>query len=152
LSVGTSWAVGGKSLIVLEATSTTRTVARAPTVMINMIKPAGSALDLDLASLWHRGELLYFLVWRDPKARHKQMAIGAGLSAGQRSKCSSWDQPILITRLLPRNVVLDSERCQAVRPSTRLASIPNAFHLRYGLVDFRRSRVGDGWSRDAECQ
>jgi hypothetical protein len=58
-------------------------------------------------------------------------------------------------RLFSRNVAKDSERCQAARPptSTRFASILDALHLqRYGLVDIRISRVGDGWSRDAECE
>lgn len=34
-------------------------------------------LDLDLGTIWHRRELLYFLVWRDVKVRYKQTAIGA---------------------------------------------------------------------------
>ena len=67
----------------LETTSTevgqspmgTRSAAPAATVRI---RPAGSALDLDLSALWHHGDLLYFLVWRDLKVRYKQMAIGAG--------------------------------------------------------------------------
>ena len=53
----------------------TRSAAPAATVRI---RPAGSALDLDLSALWHHGDLLYFLVWRDLKVRYKQMAIGAG--------------------------------------------------------------------------
>jgi len=52
-------------------------VVHGPTVMV---RPAGSALDLDLPSLWRSGELLYFLVWRDVKLRYKQTAIGAGWS------------------------------------------------------------------------
>jgi lipopolysaccharide transport system permease protein len=43
-----------------------------------MIKPASSGLELDLLSLWHHGELLYFLIWRDVKVRYKQTLIGAG--------------------------------------------------------------------------
>jgi lipopolysaccharide transport system permease protein len=34
-------------------------------------------LDLDLAAIWQRRELLYFLVWRDVRVRYKQTAIGA---------------------------------------------------------------------------
>ena len=53
----------------------TQRAAPATTVRI---KPTGRALDLDLSALWHHGDLLYFLVWRDLKVRYKQMAIGAG--------------------------------------------------------------------------
>ena len=51
-------------------------VARPATTV--MIKPAGGALALDLLSVWHHGELLYFLIWRDVKVRYKQTFIGAG--------------------------------------------------------------------------
>lgn len=43
-----------------------------------LIKPAGSPFRLDLGSLRHSWDLLYFLVWRDIKVRYKQTAIGAG--------------------------------------------------------------------------
>ena len=35
-------------------------------------------MDLDLRSVWHYRELLYFLVWRNVKVRYKQTVIGAG--------------------------------------------------------------------------
>ena len=43
-----------------------------------VIRPAGSAFNLDLMSVWRNWELVYFLVWRDLKVRYKQTAIGAG--------------------------------------------------------------------------
>jgi lipopolysaccharide transport system permease protein len=45
-----------------------------PTVVI---QPRRSILDLDLQSVWHYRELLYFLTWRDVKVRYKQTVIGA---------------------------------------------------------------------------
>jgi homopolymeric O-antigen transport system permease protein len=33
---------------------------------------------LDLTTVWHYRELLYFLIWRDVKVRYKQTLIGAG--------------------------------------------------------------------------
>jgi lipopolysaccharide transport system permease protein len=51
-------------------------VARPATTV--MIRPAGGALALDLLSVWHHGELLYFLIWRHIKVRYKQTFIGAG--------------------------------------------------------------------------
>ena len=42
-----------------------------------VIEPRRNLFDLDLGSIWHRRELLYFLVWRDVKVRYKQTAIGA---------------------------------------------------------------------------
>ena len=39
-----------------------------------VIEPRRSLFDLDLGSIWHRRELLYFLVWRDVKVRYKQTA------------------------------------------------------------------------------
>jgi lipopolysaccharide transport system permease protein len=43
----------------------------------SVIKPHRGFADLDLAAIWRRRELLYFLVWRDVKVRYKQTAIGA---------------------------------------------------------------------------
>jgi hypothetical protein len=64
-------------------------------------------------------------------------------------------QPVLITRLVLRNLAMDSERCQVAGPTTsmRFASIPDAFHLqRYDLVDIRISPSAVGWSGDAACE
>ena len=41
------------------------------------IQPIRGWLSLNLRELWPYRELLYFLVWRDVKVRHKQTAIGA---------------------------------------------------------------------------
>jgi hypothetical protein len=45
-----------------------------------------------------------------------------------------------------------SQRSSELKRGAGMIKRTNAFHLRYGLIDIRRSRVGDGWSRDAECQ
>jgi lipopolysaccharide transport system permease protein len=42
-----------------------------------VIESRQSLFNLDLAAIWQRRELLYFLVWRDVKVRYKQTAIGA---------------------------------------------------------------------------
>ena len=42
-----------------------------------VIRPLGGWVPLDLATLWARRELLYFLVWRDIKVRYKQTFLGA---------------------------------------------------------------------------
>ena len=44
-----------------------------PTVVI---KPTKGVLDLDLRELWEYHELIYFMVWRDVKARYRQAALG----------------------------------------------------------------------------
>jgi lipopolysaccharide transport system permease protein len=41
-----------------------------------VIKPHGSALNLELGDVWAYRELLLFLIWRDVKIRYKQTAIG----------------------------------------------------------------------------
>jgi len=46
-----------------------------PTVAI---EPSKGLLDLDLKGLWDYRELLFFLAWRDMKARYAQSAIGIG--------------------------------------------------------------------------
>ena len=43
-----------------------------------VIKPKRGWLGVDFGELLHYRELLYFLVWRDLKARYKQTVIGAG--------------------------------------------------------------------------
>jgi lipopolysaccharide transport system permease protein len=43
----------------------------------SVIEARQGLLGLDLAAIWQRRELLYFLVWRDVKVRYKQTAIGA---------------------------------------------------------------------------
>ena len=42
------------------------------------IQPTKGLFHLDLISIWHHRELLYFLVWKDVLTRYKQTAIGAG--------------------------------------------------------------------------
>ncbi len=46
---------------------------RKPTVII---RPRKRLFQLDLKSIWHHRELLYFLVWRDVILRFKQTVIG----------------------------------------------------------------------------
>jgi lipopolysaccharide transport system permease protein len=41
------------------------------------IQPQSGLFQLDLVSVWHYRELLFFLVWRDVLTRYKQTAIGA---------------------------------------------------------------------------
>lgn len=43
-----------------------------------VIQPSKGLFSLDLGSVWHYRELLYFLVLRDVQVRYKQTAIGAG--------------------------------------------------------------------------
>jgi lipopolysaccharide transport system permease protein len=43
-----------------------------------IIEPRKNPFQLDLKSVWHYRELLYFLVWRDLKIRYKQTIIGVG--------------------------------------------------------------------------
>jgi len=42
-----------------------------------VIEPRKGLFQLDLDSVWHSRELLYFLIWRDVLTRYKQTAIGA---------------------------------------------------------------------------
>lgn len=42
------------------------------------IRPRPGLLDLDLAAVWHKRELLFFLIWRDLKVRYAQAALGVG--------------------------------------------------------------------------
>jgi len=48
---------------------------RQPTVVI---EPGKGLFHLDLQAVWQYRELLYFLIWRDVKVRHKQTVIGVG--------------------------------------------------------------------------
>ncbi len=41
------------------------------------IKPSAGWLGLNLAEVWSRRELLYFLTWREVKVRYKQTLLGA---------------------------------------------------------------------------
>ncbi len=58
-----------------RATSETNGVLPEPRRFL--IAPRRGLLELELAELWRQRELLYFLTWRDAKARYKQTAIGA---------------------------------------------------------------------------
>ncbi|MCL4182506.1 MAG: ABC transporter permease [Burkholderiaceae bacterium] len=42
------------------------------------IRSSRGLLDIDLRSVWHGRELLYFLVWRELKVRYAQAALGIG--------------------------------------------------------------------------
>lgn len=42
-----------------------------------VIQPRKGLFQLDLGSVWHYREMLYFLVWRDVIVRYKQTVIGA---------------------------------------------------------------------------
>ncbi len=53
-----------------------REVAAKPPIIL--IRPSRGWTDLRLGDLWEYRELLYFLVWRDLKARYKQTLLGAG--------------------------------------------------------------------------
>lgn len=44
---------------------------------VTIIRPAQGWTALDLQELWEYRELLYFLIWRDVKARYKQTVFGA---------------------------------------------------------------------------
>ena len=58
----------------------TMPATRLPTVQI---RPSRGMFHLDLHSVWHYRELLWFLVWRDTKVRYKQAVIGAGWAVFQ---------------------------------------------------------------------
>lgn len=45
-------------------------------VSIAIVEPTKGLFCLKLREIWHRRELLFFLAWRDLKARHAQTAIG----------------------------------------------------------------------------
>lgn len=60
----------------LVADASTASSGRAPARPVFVIRPS-RGLTLDLRSLWHHRELLYFLVWRDVRVRYKQTLIGA---------------------------------------------------------------------------
>lgn len=49
---------------------------RAPPTVVR-IRPSRGWVSLKLHDLWEYRELLYFLVWRDLKVRHKQTVLGA---------------------------------------------------------------------------
>src|SRR3972149_286248 len=43
-----------------------------------LIKPSRGWVSLNLGELWRDRELLFFLTWRDIKARYKQSVLGIG--------------------------------------------------------------------------
>jgi lipopolysaccharide transport system permease protein len=60
-------------------TSTTNNLAAQQTpknMALTIIQPTKGWASLQLGSVWHYRELLYFLVWRDVKVRYKQTALG----------------------------------------------------------------------------
>jgi len=54
---------------------TSGSMARVPTVVI---QPTKGLFHLELGTLWQYRELLYFLAWRDMKARYAQTVFGVG--------------------------------------------------------------------------
>jgi lipopolysaccharide transport system permease protein len=52
-------------------------VSRGAARPVRRIQPTHGLVRLDLAELWRYRELLYFLVWRDVKARYRQTFLGA---------------------------------------------------------------------------
>jgi lipopolysaccharide transport system permease protein len=47
------------------------------TAVVTVLKPSSGWRGLDLAEIWSRKELLYFLAWREVKVRYKQTLLGA---------------------------------------------------------------------------
>jgi lipopolysaccharide transport system permease protein len=45
--------------------------------IVTVLKPSSGLRGLDLAEIWSRKELLYFLTWREVKVRYKQTLLGA---------------------------------------------------------------------------
>jgi lipopolysaccharide transport system permease protein len=58
--------------------ATTRSVAAALDLPIQIIAPARGWVPIRLRELWEYRELLYFLIWREVKIRYKQAALGIG--------------------------------------------------------------------------
>lgn len=56
--------------------ASTRTVAPAAALPIQIIAPARGWVPIRLRELWEYRELLYFLVWREVKIRYKQAVLG----------------------------------------------------------------------------
>jgi lipopolysaccharide transport system permease protein len=54
---------------------TSESIARVPTMVI---QPTKGLFHLELGALWQYRELLYFLAWRDIKARYAQTVFGIG--------------------------------------------------------------------------
>jgi lipopolysaccharide transport system permease protein len=50
--------------------------SRPPGALTLRIEPPSGWFELRFQELWSYRELLFFLVWRDVKARYKQTAIG----------------------------------------------------------------------------
>ena len=48
-----------------------------PAAIVTILKPSSGWRGLDLAEIWSRKELLYFLAWREVKVRYKQTLLGA---------------------------------------------------------------------------
>ena len=45
--------------------------------LVRRIEPSRGAFALDLPEIWRYRELVYFLIWRDIKARYRQTVLGA---------------------------------------------------------------------------
>jgi len=58
-----------------SGTITREAVDSVPAQMVEIASRQG-VLDLDLRSLWHYRELIYFFVWKELKVRYKQSALG----------------------------------------------------------------------------
>ena len=57
------------------------TVAQAATSsQITVLRPSSRLFDLDPRELWQYRELIYFMIWKDVKARYKQAVLGVAWS------------------------------------------------------------------------
>ncbi len=54
-----------------------KNTAQDPSSVVTILKPSSGLRGLDLAEIWSRKELLYFLAWREVKVRYKQTLLGA---------------------------------------------------------------------------
>ena len=69
----------------LEADGTLPLAGAAPIEPSVVIEGGQTSLRRELRALWEFRELLYFLVWRDVKARYKQTVLGIGLGGSPAS-------------------------------------------------------------------
>jgi lipopolysaccharide transport system permease protein len=63
--------------VISEQAAAVTSAAFDPRARVRRIQPSRGLVLLDLAELWRYRELLWFLVWRDVKARYRQTFLGA---------------------------------------------------------------------------
>lgn len=61
-----------------DAAAAAGTAAAGASAIVTVIKPTKRWIPVDVTEMWRYRELLYFLAWRDIKARYKQSILGAG--------------------------------------------------------------------------